>query len=260
MARNTVNRPESDNLERDSVTRQQVEPVPDANVRNVGPRMPAGDGPMAGSVDGPMTQTTQTRQEYVQPQRQEYMQAQPQQRQDAPGWVAANDRVRWGPVWAGLLTTVTCLLVLELLAYGIGLLRGGSASGWVTGIIALIAFFVGGWVAEATSAARGASAGILNGFMVWALGISLIVVLSLLGLNSLFGAAGSTLGQIAASGRTVNAGGIGVSTGTVSHITNLAAWGGFIFLVATAIVAALGGLISSRGNPIGRMARTRDVV
>ncbi|HEX8035288.1 MAG TPA: hypothetical protein VF510_15645, partial [Ktedonobacterales bacterium] len=57
--------------------------------------------------------------------------------------VAPRDRVRWGPIWAGLLTTFTSFLLLALLAYGLGLLTNDGRSGtgvsgaspWVTAII-----------------------------------------------------------------------------------------------------------------------------
>lgn len=179
--------------------------------------------------------------------------------QPQPGYIPAHaemlvpgDRIRWGPVWAGLMTTLTGFIVLELLAYAIGILNGTSSTGtstggWVTGIIALIAFFLGGWVAEMTSAARGVGAGIINGLMVWALGVTLIVLFSLVGLGTFFGAAGNVLGQIAASSRSLN-------IGQLSAVSNLAAWGAFISLVASALAAALGGLVASRGDAIGRLS------
>ena len=42
----------------------------------------------------------------------------------------ADDRVRWGPIWAGLLTALTSLLLLSLLGAAIGLsaLDAGAAA------------------------------------------------------------------------------------------------------------------------------------
>src|SRR5437879_4508028 len=67
----------------------------------------------------------------------------------------ARDRVRWGPIWAGLLTALSLFLLLELMAYAFGWLTLGSGAGnflggatrsdaVVTGIIGLITFFLGG--------------------------------------------------------------------------------------------------------------------
>src|SRR6185437_1676645 len=73
-----------------------------------------------------------------------------------PDLVAVSDRVRWGPIWAGVLTTFTIFLVLEFLGIGLGLIslvngNQGTTSGISTLIAGLIAFFIGGWVAEASS-------------------------------------------------------------------------------------------------------------
>ncbi|HEU4782989.1 MAG TPA: hypothetical protein VFS83_06605 [Ktedonobacterales bacterium] len=166
---------------------------------------------------------------------------------------APRDSVRWGPVWAGLFTALTVFLVLELLAYGLGLLTtttsagvsASDASPWISGVLGLIAFFVGGFVAERSSAARGGGAGLLNGFMVWALGTGLILVLSAAGLGSLFGALGSAIGQIATPGN--------VNPARVSEISQSVALGAFFSLVISAIAAALGGLLGSIGTATGHL-------
>ncbi len=118
-----------------------------------------------------------------------------------------RDRIRWGPIWAGLLAALASFLLLSLLALAIGALTvnvGGdvgavvTTTGWATAIIGLIAFFVGGYVAGATSAIRGTVAGLLNGFIVWALGTVLILVFSALGVGQLFGAVGNLFTQFRA--------------------------------------------------------------
>ena len=172
--------------------------------------------------------------------------------------VSPRDRVRWGPIWAGLLTTLTSFMILEFLGIGLGLIstangNAGATSGISTGIAGLIAFFLGGWVAESVSLARGGSAGLLNGFLVWALGVMLILVLSVFGLSQLFGAIGNIGGQFISSGHTINTPGVSVSSTQVANVTQSAGWAGFVGMVITAAAAALGGWVSSHGNPLGRV-------
>ena len=148
--------------------------------------------------------------------------------------VTLRDRVRWGPVWAGLVTTFTVFLLLALLAHGLGLLAniGGTTSGastWVIAIIGLIAFFVGGYVAESTASVRDHNAGMLNGFMVWALGTTLILAFSLFGLRTIFGVVGIIVAQLVATG-----------------------WGAFFSLLIAAIAATVGGMLAGEGRVLGR--------
>src|SRR5690348_11098544 len=75
-----------------------------------------------------------------------------------------RNRVQWGPVWAGLLSSLASFLILSTLAIAIGLqalpigatntyvnpTAAGITSTVVTIIIALISFFIGGFVASRT--------------------------------------------------------------------------------------------------------------
>ena len=164
---------------------------------------------------------------------------------------ALRDRVGWGPIWAGLITTLPVFLILELLAYGIGL--GQTSAGvnaWVTGILVLIAFFIGGWVAGRTSGVRGSGAGLVTGFLVWGLGVTLILALTLAGAGQLFGA----VGRIVAVG---NVGGAGISSSDLAGAARTAAWGGFLSLIVSAAAAMLGCWLGALGRPLGRLYRGR---
>jgi hypothetical protein len=175
---------------------------------------------------------------------------------------ARRDSVRWGPIWAGLITALTAFLLLQLFAIGIGLVDLGPGSegggGWVPALIGLIAFVVGGLVAGLTSAIRGPGPGLLNGFMVWALGTVLILVLSVLGLGQLFGALGNVAGQVgpgalgnaadSARGAAPN-----VSAREAETALRTGAIGAFFGLMFSALASMLGGLFGGRGpDPIGR--------
>jgi hypothetical protein len=181
---------------------------------------------------------------------------------------ARRDSIRWGPVWAGLITALTTFLLLQLLAIGIGLVDIGPGSqgggGWVPALIGLIAFFTGGAVAGMTSAIRGADSGLLNGFMVWALGTVLILLLSALGLGQLFGALGNVAGQVgpgalsnAANSAQANAPNVGPQEAAQAIRTG--AIGAFFGLLFSALASALGGLLGGRSSdPIGRPTDLRS--
>jgi hypothetical protein len=161
-------------------------------------------------------------------------------------YTAVDDRVRWGPVWAGVLTAFSIFLVLEFLGIGLGLIspvngNAGATSGISTLIAGLIAFFIGGWVAESASAARGMGARLLSGFLVWTLVTTLIMALSIVGLGTLFGALGALAGQVAAAGHSLNVG--SVNGAQVGSATRLAGWGAFIWLVISALAAIAGSMI-----------------
>jgi hypothetical protein len=194
------------------------------------------------------------------------------QGQQATEVVVPRDSSRWGPIWAGLITALTTFLLLELLAFGTGILTpnfvagpDATASAWVSAIIGLVAFFTGGSVAGMTSAMRGPAAEALNGFLVWALGSVLILVLSALGLGQLFGALGSLVGQFGLVGQALGQGGaVNVPEGGLNlpqginpqqyldTVKSTAFWG-FVSLAVAAAVSALGGYLGGRtSEPIGK--------
>jgi cation transport ATPase len=131
--------------------------------------------------------------------------------------------VRWDSIWAGVLTAIATFLLLELLAVGIGLrVAGTSAADWISAIIGLIAFFIGGYIAGWTSSGlRDATSGLLNGLLVWALGTVLVLGLFAFGLGRFFG----ILGEVLFGG---------------------AALGAFFSLLLSALAATLGGWVGDR--------------
>ena len=108
-----------------------------------------------------------------------------------------RDRVRWGPVWAGTLVALTTFIFLQLLFFALGWLDLGfdgeniaGARSIVTGVLALIAFFVGGLLASASSMRRGSFDGLLHGVLVWALSALGIITLAAIGWHLAAWAAG----------------------------------------------------------------------
>jgi hypothetical protein len=114
-----------------------------------------------------------------------------------------HDGVRWGPVWAGLLTALTTFLLLELAFYALGWLdldpgenEPGNSAGLVTGILALVAFFLGGLIAGATALWKGLFSGLLHGFLVWAVGVFAFIALTFFGASALLGSFGDLTSQL----------------------------------------------------------------
>ena len=114
-----------------------------------------------------------------------------------------QDGVRWGPIWAGLLTALTTFLLLELMFFAFGWLTldpgspdPGDSTGLVTGILALVAFFIGGLIAGATALWKGLFSGLLHGFLVWALGVFAFIALTFFGASSLLGSFGDLTSQL----------------------------------------------------------------
>jgi hypothetical protein len=173
-------------------------------------------------------------------------------------WVGngVRDRVRWGPIWAGLITAIATFILLTVAAVAIGAQAvdsgadgesASAASGIASAIIALLAFFIGGFVAGRTAGVFGRGYGALNGFLVWALGIMLILALAAMGLGSLFGASGDLfaqyreMGQPQAEGVDPNAVVEGIRNGSI---------GAFLGMLLPAIAAAVGGLLGSREEKV----------
>lgn len=124
--------------------------------------------------------------------------------------VTPVDKVRWGPVLAGLFAALSTLATLTVLGLAIGAQAFdpndqassfGLGAGIWAAISALIAFGIGGWFAARTAAVPGRSAGILNGAMVWFVAIPLL----LYGITSGVGAIARTLGNVAGTAVTAAA-------------------------------------------------------
>lgn len=166
-------------------------------------------------------------------------------------WIS---KVHWGAVWAGLLTAVPTFLVLQVFFYWVGALSLtmrhnalglGTTNEWLSPLLGIVAFFIGGWVATQNMPDTRPSAGILNGFLVWALGISFIVALSTMGIGLAFGSAGGFFDQFLVSSRGAIPGG---TNGLDLFAFRDAAGWGLLFLVLSAIFSMIGGSIGCTLN------------
>jgi cation transport ATPase len=158
-----------------------------------------------------------------------------------------RDRVRWGPIAAGLLTAISSFLLLSLLAAAIGLQvatqqggtdpgAAGSAGAIAAAVIGLLAFFIGGYVAAWTAALPNRRDGALNGFLVWALAILVILVLAGVGLGQVFGPTGGLFGAYR-----------GGTTGAIDpNVIRTGALGAFLGMLLPALAATGGGWLGAR--------------
>ncbi|HET7034108.1 MAG TPA: hypothetical protein VFI42_00350 [Thermomicrobiaceae bacterium] len=177
--------------------------------------------------------------------------------------VLLRDRVRWGPILAGILTSFAVMLILTLLGFAIGvsvyndntanpvLDISKSAALWSAGS-ALIAFFVGGWLAAKTAAVAGDGAALANGFVVGAAGLFFLAFLTTVaGLGGLLGAAGVYLSNVANLGNVAN----NVSTSDIFNAATSSAWIAFLVVLLIPIASALGGWAgnNSRADIIARV-------
>lgn len=113
-----------------------------------------------------------------------------------------RDRVRWGPVWSGLIVTVATyvLLQLALIASGayeaaIGQVEGVNEGAMLSGIVGLVAFLLGGLVAGATALWKDAVNGALHGIVMWALAVVALIGMAILGGGFAAGAVGEVANQ-----------------------------------------------------------------
>jgi hypothetical protein len=111
-----------------------------------------------------------------------------------------RDRIRWGPVWAGLIVTLATVILLQLALIGSGAYEADFAEGvnegaLLSGLVALIAFFLGGLVAGASAFWRDVVNGALHGIVVWGLAVVGLILLSIVGGGFAAGAVGNVAEQ-----------------------------------------------------------------
>lgn len=120
-----------------------------------------------------------------------------------------HDRVRWGPILAGLATAISTQLVLSALGAAIGLtsVAGsgsprsdaggvGSAVGIWSIICLLISLFIGGWITTRTAGPMSKSSALLNGAILWATTLAMSAWLLSSGVSGAFGIVASNAGDV----------------------------------------------------------------
>jgi hypothetical protein len=169
-----------------------------------------------------------------------------------------RDRIRMGPVVAGVFTAITSTLMLGLLGLAWSLtvantttpLQGpvfpsgmGAGSAIWGAIAGVIAFFLGGYVAGWSAAAFGRKWGALNGAMVFVIGVPAMLWLAGSGL----GVAMGNLGTLAAA--ITLPGNVDLGPSDLARAANgirNGAWWTFLGLLLALGAAAAGGSAGTR--------------
>lgn len=176
-----------------------------------------------------------------------------------------RDRVRWGPIIAGLVTTLASMLVLTVLGLAIGLSvfepssdgsDVGAATAIWSGASAVIAFLLGGWVTGRTAGVFKSEMAMLNGLLVGLSAIALVLWLTTTGVTNLLGSLGQNIGDIAQVGANQ------IDPGTAQNAANQAqtqaveaydevrnsAWGTLAGLLLALGASALGGFLGHKSK------------
>ncbi len=119
-----------------------------------------------------------------------------------------HDRVRWGPILAGLFTAIASQLVLSAFGAAIGLTSVansgaprsdagdvGSAVGIWSIISLLISLFIGGWITTRSAGPMNKSNALLNGAILWATTLAISAWLLSSGVSGAFGIVASNAGE-----------------------------------------------------------------
>lgn len=189
-----------------------------------------------------------------------------------------HDRVRWGPILAGLFVAISSQLVLSGIAAAIGLttIAGSGAPrsnaddvGIGVGIGAiislLISLFLGGWITSRACGPINRSTALLNGAILWATTLAISGWLLSSGVSGAFGVvasnAGEVLNQAQQSGVTPgNATPPSVSAQQARDIAGNAAKVGWSFSLGAllGLIAAMAGATVGNKTSRSEIHRTPD--
>lgn len=167
-----------------------------------------------------------------------------------------HDRVRWGPVLAGLVVALGTQLVLSSLgaAFGLNAIANsgaprsdagdvGSAVGLWSIISLFASVFVGGWVTARTSGPITRNGSLFNGAILWATTLSLGAYLLASGVSGALGVLGSNPQLTGQAQNNVPAGVQAPTAEQTRNVAGNAAKGSLSFAVGSllGLAAALSG-------------------
>lgn len=158
-----------------------------------------------------------------------------------PADVARTDLISWSSIVAGVVAAFGLFVLFGAIAVAAGLesadtpFKYGEAVGSIiAGVLGVLAFLAGGFIAVWTAHVDEADSAILHGFLVWGLFVVLLVLMISLG-------AGAALGSAA-----------GVLTSSVDELTpdqiQNAGWGTVFGLAIAVASTVLGALLATRDD------------
>ena len=159
-----------------------------------------------------------------------------------------HDRIRWGAVWTGVLTALAIYIVLQLLFFALGWLdlgidgAGGTTRAIVSGVLALIAFFLGGAASGASALWHRAGDGMVNAVVTWAVTVIALLGIALIGGGALVGSLADTATQFV----NLRAAGAGVDIAEATRTAQQTAGATALGLGLSMVAAALGGSIGAK--------------
>jgi hypothetical protein len=167
-----------------------------------------------------------------------------------------RDRIRWGAVWTGALTTLSTYIVLQLLFFALGWLDlggdGGTTRALVSAVLALVAFFLGGAAAGASALWHRAHDGMVNAVVAWAITVITLLGFALIGGGALLGSLAEVVTQFADLRNPAQGVDVARATQTARDSAGWAALGLGLSMAACALGGSIGAkLWPGRDHPAG---------
>jgi hypothetical protein len=147
-----------------------------------------------------------------------------------PSYPDAVQRVSWGAVFAGAVTSLAVMLSLVSLGTGIGLIaapaadnaanaaRGLGIGGGIGMLLCgIVSYYIGGWVAGRLTGIARVSESVLHGFVSWGTATVMFAFLFTTAAVGAFGAASGAIGN--AVGMRSARGGGPIGTGVADEVT-----------------------------------------
>jgi hypothetical protein len=152
-------------------------------------------------------------------------------------------------VWAGALTTLSTYVVLQLLFFALGWLDLGFDGGGnstvravVSGVLGLVAFFLGGAAAGASSLWHRPNDGMVNGVVSWTVTVTAVLALALIGGGALLG----SLADVATQFADLRNAGSGVDIASAAETARDTAGWAALGLGLSMVASAIGGSIGAK--------------
>lgn len=123
-----------------------------------------------------------------------------------PPVVEYHDRVRWGPIFAGIVIAISTQLLLSSLGTAVGTTFGAAAGAnpepvsigigiWAIFSL-LLSLLIGGWIMASTCGPMKKKTALLNGAILWATTLSVSAWLLASGVSGTFGIVASNAGEV----------------------------------------------------------------